>query len=304
MSDFNDIDFMSTTNRDKSLTKNNSNFKPRFYIAFLILFFMYYFLAPLVSHLFLSFVKNNIKLTQFTFLLELFERFFIPSVSILLILIVYIFLVEERNISFLFECENNKFLSYNVKGIIFAVLFLFSLIFIFIFKNYEVSFKLNRNFKILNVLQLIVLFIFIYIKYFCLESLYIGWLFNILSFRYDLIPSVLLSSIIPVIIGFIDYQRIGMYLIYLFLFNVLLCLLFVLYKNIFIVTSFVTFYDFLKKYILSLDNMNLKLEPVFYTIINNKELYNIENNKYSLIVLGLAIGIVFILYKSKSKTKF
>lgn len=77
--------------------------------------------------------------------------------------------------------------------------------------------------------------------------------------------------------------------------------MFVVYKNIFILISFNCFYDFLKKYILSLESMNVKLEPLFYTVINNTELYNVENNYYSLIVLTIVIVIMFIFYKCKFK---
>ena len=47
--------------------------------------------------------------------------------------------------------------------------------------------------------------------------------------------------------------------------------------------------------------MNVKLEPLFYTVINNTELYNVENNYYSLIVLTIVIVIMFIFYKCKFK---
>ena len=91
------------------------------------------------------------------------------------------------------------------------------------------------------------------------------------------------------------------YLIYAFLFNVFLTLLFLVYKNIFIVIMFSTFYDFLKKYILSLESIYIDVQPVFYTVINNKEVYNIENSFYSVLVIILAILLMYVLYKCKPK---
>ncbi|HJD00847.1 MAG TPA: CPBP family intramembrane metalloprotease [Candidatus Dwaynia gallinarum] len=294
MSNFNDIEFVSETYRE-------SKFKPRFYVVFLIVFSMYYFFSPILSHFIFLIVKGNIKIVESNFLYQLFEKFFIPYVSIFLILIIYIFLIEERRISFLFSGVKNNFLAFNIKGIIFSTLFLFVLIFVFILRDYTLSFKLNREFTFLNLFQLLFVFIFTYIKFFFLECLYRGWLFNIFTSRYSIIASLILTSIVPVVIGFIEYQRIGIYLIYMFLFNIFLSLMFVVYKNIFILISFNCFYDFLKKYILSLESMNVKLEPLFYTVINNTELYNVENNYYSLIVLTIVIVIMFIFYKCKFK---
>lgn len=294
MSNFNDVEFISEAYKE-------SNFKPKFYVIFIIVFSIYYFFSPIVSHFIFSAIKNNIKIVNANLLYQLFEKFFVPNFSIFLILVVYIFLIEERKISFLFSELKDSFFIINLKGIIFSTVFLFLLIFLFILRDYSLLFKLNREFTFLNLFQLLLVMLFTYFKFFFLECLYRGWVFNILNSRYSIMLSILFTSIIPVFIGFIEQQRFGFYLLYLFFLNIFLTLMFIMYKNIFIVISFSCFYDFFKKYVLSLESMNIKLEPVFYTIINNTELYNIENNYYSLILLTIVIIIMFIFYKSKIK---
>lgn len=296
MSDFNNIEFISETYKE-------SNFKPKFYVIFIIVISIYYFFSPILSHFILSIITNNLKFVDTNFLYKLFIKFFIPNFSIFMVLIFYIFLIEERKIKFLFINSKGSFFHFSFKGIILSLIFLFLLIFSFILSDYTLSFKLNREFRIIHLIHLILIYIFLYMKVFFLECLYRGWTFNILSSRYSQLISVLLTSFLPVIIGFIEYQRIGFYLIYLFFFNVLLTLMFVVYKNILIVISFNSAYEFLKKYILSIESMNINTEPVFFTIINNTELYNIENNYYSLIILLIFISVMFIFHKSKIKSR-
>ena len=278
-----------------------SSFKPKFYVVYLVVFSIYYFFSPIVSQLIFFFIKNNITFNQASFLYELFEKLFIPNFSVFCILILYIFIIEERKILFLFPGSKKNILNSNIKGIIFSLVFLFSLVFIFILKDFIISFKLNTKLIFTDLLKLFLVFIFMYIKYLFLECLYRGWLLNILNYRYSLNVCIFLTSLVPTVIAFIEYQRVGFYLLYIYLFNIFVTLIFVMYNDIFLVTSFNCFYNFLKQYMLSIENMSIKLEPIFYTVINNKEVYNIENNIYSIVALLIFIAIVFILYKLKFK---
>ena len=278
-----------------------SSFRPKFYVIYMVIFSIYYFFSPIVSQLIFFFLKKNLSFNQTSFMYELFEKLFIPTFSVFLILIVYIFIIEERNINFLFQGNRKNLLNSNIKGIMFALVFLFALVFIFILKDFIISFKLNTEIIFSDLFKLILVFIFMYIKYLFLECLYRGWLLNILSYRYSLMPCILFTSVVPTVIAFIEYQRVGFYLLYIYLFNILITIIFLNYKDIFLVTSFNCCYNFLKRYILSIENMNIKLEPIFFTVINNKEVYNIENNIYSIVALCLFIGIVFLLYKMKLK---
>lgn len=298
MSEFNDNDL-----RFVSETYKESNFKPRFYVVFIIVMSIYYFFSPILSNILLSVINNNLKIVEASFLYELFVKLFIPSFSIFLILISYIVLIEERKISFLFSTSKDSFLYLTFRGVVFAIIYLFLVIFSFIISDYTLSFKLNTEFRFINLIHLFLIYIFLYIKVFFLECLYRGWTFNILSSRYSQMMALLLTSFFPIVVAFIEYQRIGFYLIYLFFLNILLTLMFIIYDNIFIVISFSCAYEFLKKYILSIESMNITTEPVFFTIINNTELYNIENNYYSLIILLLVIFVMFIFYQFKTKRK-
>lgn len=294
MKEFKDIQFISEVYEE-------SKFKPKFYVVFLIAFSIYYFFSQIVSHFLFTTLRNNLNVTQLGFLYKLFEKFFVPNASIYLVLILYILLIEERKLSFLFLGFKDNFLSFTLKGVVLSSVLLFSLILVLIFKDYVISFKLNTEFVFANLIQLFMVLVFTYVKFFFLESFYRGWIFNILSARYSIISSIFIASIVPVVVKFIEYQRIGIYLIYAFLFNVFLTLLFLVYKNIFIVIMFSTFYDFLKKYILSLESIYIDVQPVFYTVINNKEVYNIENSFYSVLVIILAILLMYVLYKCKPK---
>ncbi len=294
MTEFNDVNFINSVYEE-------SKFKPKFFVVYMIAFSIYYFFSPILSYFIGLIFKNHLNLNQLGFLYNLFEKFFIPNVAIYLILIGYILLIEERKFGFLFLGYKDSLLTCIVKGIVTSSALLFSLILVLIFKDYIISFKLNNDFLFLNLIQLIFVFMFSFIRFFFLESFFIGWLFNILSSRYSVIASIFIASVVPLVIKFVEYQRIGFYLIYAFLFNVFLTLLFLLYKNIFIVVAFSSFYDFLKKYILSLESLTVDVQPIFYTVINNKEVYNIENSIYSIIIISVAILIMFTLYKCKPK---
>ena len=294
MEEFKDIQFISKVYEE-------SKFKPKFYVVFLIAFSMYYFFSQIVSHFVLVALRNNLNISQFGFLYKLFEKFFVPNASIYLILVLYVLLIEERRLKFLFLGFKDNFLSFTLKGIVLSSFLLFSLIIVLIFKDYVISFKLNTELVFASVIQLLMILVFTYIKFFFLESFYRGWIFNILNSRYSVISAVVIASFVPFVIKFIENQRIGVYLIYAFLFNIFLTLLFLVYKNIFIVVMFSAFYDFLKKYILSLEGMSVDIQPVFYTVINNKEVYNIENSFYSILVISLGILLVYILYQCKPK---
>ena len=186
---------------------------------------------------------------------------------------------------------------------IFSTVVLFVLMFVLTLGNNTVSFRLNRDVMFfLNFFQLVLVLVFTYLKTLFLEVLYRGWLINILSFRYNILACVLLASIVPTANIFLEHQRVGFYILNTFLMNVFISFIFLVYKNIFIVISFSCFYEFLKKYILSLEIMTINLEPMFYTIINNIELYNIENNYFTCIVLIFFIFVAFMVYKVKHKS--
>lgn len=293
MSNLSDIEFVL----------EDSSFKPRFYIVFIIVFSIYYFFAPIISRLIFLFIRNNLRIVDGNFLYQLFSKFFIPYFSIFLVLILYIFFIEERKIFFLFLNEKIDFMTSFIKGVIFSTVFLFVLIFVLILGNNTLSFRLNKDFIFfLNFFQLVLVFVFTYLKNLFLEVLYRGWLLNILNFRYNILVSILLTSLVPTINIFLEHQRIGFYILNSFLINVFVAFVFLVYRNIFVVVAFSCFYEFLKKYILSLESMAVNLEPMFFTIINNTELYNLENNYYTCGVLLVFISIAFMIYKMKHRS--
>ncbi len=278
----------------------DSNFKPKFYIIFLIIFSIYYFFAPLLSQLVLLFIENNLDIVRGRFFYSLFKKFFLPYASIFFILILYVLFVEERKISFLFLSKKQGFFSSFVKGTMFATLLLFSLMFMFVLGNDTLSVRLNRDFLFFfNFFQLVLVLIFTYLKALFLEILYRGWLINILNFRYNAVMAVLMSALVPVVNTFVEHRRIGIYILSVFLLNIFISFVFLLYKDIFIVTSFSCLYEFFKKYILAIENIDINLNPVFYTVVNNVRLYNIENSYYSCVVFFLFICMILIVYKYK-----
>ncbi len=282
----------------------NSNFKPKFYVIFFIVFSMYYFFSPILSHFIFNFLDNYVNFSQLNLLNEILYKFLVPNLSLFLFLIIYIFIIEERKISFLFLGINKDFVKNFLNGLLKALSLILILVFLFILKDDVLFFKINKNFGFMNLLQLFFIFLSLYIKYFFIECFYRGWLINIFTHRYSIYLSMIFSSLIYSIVSFIEYKRIGLYLIYIFIFNILLSLMFLLYKNISIVISFHAFYDLLKKYILSLEVGDIKLNTIFYTSLdNNNIIYNIENNIYSLATILIITLIVLFIYGYINKRK-
>ncbi|EIA28270.1 CAAX amino terminal protease family protein, partial [Candidatus Arthromitus sp. SFB-co] len=295
--DRNSMDFNST-----NIPINESNFKPKFYVIFIIVLSIYYFFSPILSQIIINIFRNNFNFDELNLLSELFYRLFLPNFSILLILFLYILLIEERKLGFLFIGIKKNFALSNIKGLILSIIFLFLLVFVFIIKDQVIFFKFNSEFSFTTVFQLLLVFIFIYIEIFFLEILYRGWLINILNSRYNIYLSLVLASLLFTLIYFIEYQRLGIYLLYVFIFNIFLSFMFLIYKNIFVVTSFHAFYKFLKQYVLSIEDMEIKLNSIFYTGIDiNNAIYNIENSKYSLIIIISLTIVAFMIYNSKNK---
>ena len=146
-----------------------------------------------------------------------------------MILFLYILLIEERKLGFLFIGIKKNFALSNIKGLILSIIFLFLLVFVFIIKDQVIFFKFNSEFSFTTVFQLLLVFIFIYIEIFFLEILYRGWLINILNSRYNIYLSLVLASLLFTLIYFIEYQRLGIYLLYVFIFNIFLSFMFLIY---------------------------------------------------------------------------
>ena len=215
--DRNSMDFNST-----NIPINESNFKPKFYVIFIIVLSIYYFFSPILSQIIINIFRNNFNFDELNLLSELFYRLFLPNFSILLILFLYILLIEERKLGFLFIGIKKNFALSNIKGLILSIIFLFLLVFVFIIKDQVIFFKFNSEFSFTTVFQLLLVFIFIYIEIFFLEILYRGWLINILNSRYNIYLSLVLASLLFTLIYFIEYQRLGIYLLYVFIFNIFL----------------------------------------------------------------------------------
>lgn len=295
--DRNSMDFNSN-----NISINESNFKPKFYVIFIIVLSIYYFFSPILLQIIINLLRNNFNFTESSLLSELFFRLFLPNFSILLLLFLYILVIEERKLGFLFIGIKDNFLLSTIKGSILSIIFLFFLVFVFIIKDEVLFFKFNSEFSFITIFQLLLVFIFVYMEIFFLEILYRGWLINILNSRYNIYLSLVFASMLFTCIYFIEHQRLGIYLVYVFIFNIFLSFMFLIYKNIFVVISFHAFYKFLKQYILSIEDMEIKLNSVFYTGIDtNNTIYNIENSKYSLIIIIILTFIAFMMYNSKNK---
>ncbi|BAK80677.1 CPBP family glutamic-type intramembrane protease [Candidatus Arthromitus sp. SFB-rat-Yit] len=293
----NNMDFNSN-----NIGTDESKFKPRFYVVFIIVLSIYYFFSPILSQIISNFLKSKFNFNELNLLYELFYKLFLPNFSILLILIIYILVIEERKLNFLFVGIKENFLFSNIKGLILSIIFLFLLVSVFIIKDKVLFLKFNTEISFINLLQLLVVFIFVYIQTFFLEILYKSWLINILNFRYNIYLSLFLASLLYTFIYFINYQRVGIYLIYIFVFNIFLSIIFLMYKNIIITVSLHATYKFFKQYVLSIEDKPIKLNSIFYTgMDSNNFIYNIENSKYSLIIIIILTIIVFILYNSKKK---
>lgn len=293
----NNMDFLSGGSYD-------SNFRPRFYVIFFIVFSMYYFFSPILSGILFNFIDNYLKFSQLALINDILHKFIVPNLSLFIFLILYIFIIEERKLNFIFLGIKSNFLSSLFKGFLLSISLVLILIFVFILQDNILFFRVNRDFTLTNLFQLILVFIFSYIKYFFIECFYRGWLINIFSHRYSIYLSMIFTSILYMIVSFIDYRRIGIYLIYIFIFNLFISLVFLIYKNVFLIISFHTFYDFFKKYVLSLESSDIKLNTLFYTAVdNNNVIYNIENSMYAVFIIGIFCLIGLGIYKYINKGK-
>lgn len=296
---------LESNNMDFSSGKSyNSNFRPKFYVIFFIVFSMYYFFSPILSGILFNFIDNYLRFLQLTLINDILHKFIVPNVSLFIFLLLYILIIEERKPSFLFIGFKSKFLVYSFRGLLLALSLVLILIFVFIVQDNILFFRVNREFTFINIFQLIVVFVCSYIKYFLIECFYRGWLINIFNHRYSVYLSIIFTSILYLVISFIEYRRIGIYLIYIFIFNLFISFLFLIYNNIFLVISFHCCYDFLKRYVLSLESSNIKLNTLFYTAIdNNNVIYNVENSMYAVLIISVFALVSFGVYTYLNKSK-